>query len=354
MKILLVKMSSMGDVFHSFPALNDAAKAIPDLEVDWVVEKAFAEIPAWHPNVKKVFPIELRAWRKHPFKNRKRIRDFFALINEHQYDLILDAQGLLKSVWVAKKVAKKINVPIVGMDWFSAREALASLFYQNKVSVPKNQHAITRQRQLFAQALRYDLQENSQIEYGLTIQDDGLLNQLNMKPQQYVVCLHGTTWETKLWPEDYWVELVKQLLDAGLKVILPWGSPEEQQRSLKIKKAAQNTPSPLTENSIYVPAERHSLTEMAVLLKNAKHVVSVDTGLSHVAAALDVPMTVLYRVTDPELVGAKGSLVQYLVSPLASEYIKNFASGEEEESLINLKVENVLKQMASEVEDNLG
>ncbi|PIW77206.1 MAG: lipopolysaccharide heptosyltransferase I, partial [Piscirickettsiaceae bacterium CG_4_8_14_3_um_filter_44_38] len=151
MRILLIKMSSMGDVFHTFPALTDAMKAIPDLQVDWVVEEAFQEIPKWHPVVDKVYVIKLRDWRKHPFRSRPEMKRFFEVINQTQYDLVIDAQGLLKSAWVVNK----IKSPSAGMDWGSAREKLASLFYNQRYSVAKQQHAITRLRELFAKALHY-------------------------------------------------------------------------------------------------------------------------------------------------------------------------------------------------------
>ncbi|VAW44834.1 Lipopolysaccharide core heptosyltransferase I, partial [hydrothermal vent metagenome] len=126
MRILLIKMSSMGDVFHTFPALSDAQAALPGLTVDWVVEKSFVDIPAWHPVVGKVYSIELRKWRKQLFSSETRaeIKAFFDEVNQTEYDLVLDAQGLLKSAWVARKVAKKNMIPLAGYDWSSIREPL--------------------------------------------------------------------------------------------------------------------------------------------------------------------------------------------------------------------------------------
>ncbi len=332
----------MGDVFHTFPALTDAMKALPDLQVDWVVEEGFAEIPAWHPVVKQVFPIGLRRWRQHPFQSRAEVRQFFEQVNQQQYDLVLDAQGLLKSVWVARK----IPAPKVGMDWSTVREPLASLFYDRKIHVPKNQHAITRLRQLFAQALKYDWQPSQPIEYDLNVENPQSRLQLEQKAQaqgfalkDYLVGLHGTTWETKLWPEEYWVELGRELLSRGKQFVLPWGNEEEYQRAKRIQ-------SKLTPKNVWVPETRLSLNEMVQLLKGAEAVVSVDTGLSHVAAALDVPMVVLYRVTDPAKVGAMGEKVQYLVSPLASQYLKRFTQAEQSEiSLQRLEVDKVVRYL---------
>lgn len=343
MRILLIKMSSMGDVFHTFPALSDAQAALPDLTVDWVVEKGFSDIPAWHPVVDKVYPIELRTWRKTPWSKatRQAIKTFFEAIHQTHYDLILDAQGLLKSAWVSKKVAKikggGNSTPIAGYDWHSAREPLATLFYQHKYPVLKTQHAILRLRQLSAQALGYELVKDQAIHYGLDTSSWSTPSVLTeaLGSADYLVFLHGTTWESKYWPESHWMELLALTQAEGLKVVLPWGNEAERLRALRIANAGQ------AENS-WVPESPLSLNTVAELLNAAQGVVSVDTGLSHVAAALDVPMVVLYRVTDPKLVGADGAKVVRLDSPCAPDYLKQFPDKETEtRSLQGLEVKTV-------------
>ncbi len=349
-------MSSMGDVFHTFPALTDAQRAIPGLVVDWVVEDAFREIPAWHPVIDRVLPISLRQWRKRPFakQTRQQKAAFFAKLNEQKYDLVLDAQGLLKSAWVVRQIAAP-KIGKVGLDWASAREKLASLFYDRKIHVVKDQHAITRLRELFAKALNYPI-PTTPIEYGLNHQAWLPLEQLaeQISNQPYVVCLHATTWETKYWPEDHWQQLITKLNQQGLKVVLPWGNAEEKVRSERL--AAGLNHQALGALGVWCPPQQLKLNEMARLLKHAKAVVSVDTGLSHVAAALDVPMVVLYRVTDPKLVGALGQNVVHLCSPLAPNYIKKFKPGQAQQSLQGLSVDEVLAKLPAfdrDVKDDL-
>jgi len=344
MKILLIKMSSMGDVFHTFPALSDAQANLPGLVVDWVVEKSFAEIPKWHPVVDKVYPIELRKWRKTLLKKqtRQEIKSFFEEINQTRYDLIIDAQGLLKSAWVARK----INGTVAGYDWSSAREPLATWFYQFKFPVPKDQHAILRLRQLLSKSLNYSLEDKAPIVYGLNTQ---AWSKPEIVTQQfadngYWVFLHGTTWETKYWPEDHWIELLQKANDMGKKVILPWGNQDEHERALRIASTTE-------ADNVWVPNEMLSLNGMAKTLKNAQAVVSVDTGLSHVAAALEVPMVVLYRVTDPILVGADGAKVVRLESPCAPGYIKEFKdSNQEQASLQGLEVATVFDYICAKLD----
>jgi heptosyltransferase-1 len=256
---------------------------------------------------------------------------------------VLDAQGLLKSAWVVRKAKGEK----VGLDWPSAREPLASWFYDRKIHVAKDQHAITRLRRLMCEALNYDLPDLTEgnVEYGLDHQvwskPEFLHTQLNDVP--YWVGLHGTTWDTKLWPESYWVELIRHQADKGLKVVLPWGDEQEKARAKRLVEKAN-----LVFDQAWLPEKRLGLTDMAKLLKFAECVVSVDTGLSHVAAALDVPMVVVYRVTDPKLVGALGPKVTRLVSPLGPQYIKQFAEGQAERSLEGLEVGTVIPTLPKE------
>ncbi len=153
MRVLLVKTSSMGDVIHTLPAITDARQAIPGIQFDWIVEEGFAEIPAWHPGVAEVIPVAIRRWRKHPLKAAlsgewKRFKERVAAT---RYDAIIDAQGLLKSAWLTRYA----EGPIIGLDRDSAREPIASRFYDVHCNVPWDQHAVERVRLLFARALGY-------------------------------------------------------------------------------------------------------------------------------------------------------------------------------------------------------
>lgn len=341
MRVLLIKMSSLGDVFHTFPALSDAMASVPGLKVDWVVEEGFAEIPSWHPVVDQVYPIRLRAWRKNPIRSRLEIQDFFSRVNQTNYDLVIDAQGLLKSVWVVRKIHAKS----VGLSWRAVREPLASLSYDAKVFVDKDLHAIERIRLLFSKALMYDVSKLP-LSYELNTTNWEKLTVVGQG--DYKVFLHGTTWDTKLWPVENWIALTQNLLKKGQSVVLPWGTGEEQARAQLIKSKVEKQFDAPSESKVMVPDVQLSLNEVARLLKFASGVVSVDTGLSHVAAALDVPMVVLYRVTDPRKIGALGKNVRHLESPVASGYIKKFNSRSQEmKSLVNLSVEDVLHAMES-------
>lgn len=288
MRVLIIKTSSLGDVIHTLPALTDAAHAIPGVRFDWVVEEGFAEIPSWHPAVDQVIPVAIRRWRKNLWHTLRsgEWKAFKQRLRERQYDLVIDAQGLVKSAWLTRYV----KAPVAGLDRYSAREGWASRFYDRRLSVAVGQHAVERVRQLFAMALAYDLPEGIG-RYGLD------LDRLQLPPAApYVVFLHGTTWATKHWPEAYWRELAERMGRRRLEVRLPWGNPAEKARAERIAQGLNNCQ--------VLP--KLNLAGVARVLAAAKACVAVDTGLGHLAAALDVPTLSLFGPTNPGLTGAYG------------------------------------------------
>jgi heptosyltransferase-1 len=289
LRVLLIKTSSLGDVIHTLPALTDAARAIPGIQFDWVVEEGFAEIPAWHPAVAQVIPVALRRWRKNLWQTLRsgEWQRFKQRLRETDYDLVIDAQGLLKSALLTRYV----KAPVAGLDRQSAREPLASRFYARPQAVAWGQHAVERVRQLFALALGYPL-PSSVGDYGLSRQRLAA----GGVQQPYVLFLHGTTWASKHWPEADWRELAERLNEQGRAVRLPWGNAEEQARAERLAQGL--------EHVAVLP--KLSLAGVAKVVAGASACVAVDTGLGHLAAALDVPCVSLYGPTLPLKVGAYG------------------------------------------------
>jgi len=295
-KILIIKTSSMGDVIHTLPALTDAIIYDSSIQFDWVVEKSFQEIPLWHKAVNKVIPISLRQWRKQPFsvKTRTEFKAFIKQLRQEKYDLIIDAQGLIKSAWITVFAKGKR----CGYDYQSARESLASIFYQKKASVTWEQHAVKRTRCLFADLLGY--QYNDKLpDYGI---DKTKLTKTSY--QDYIVFLHGTTWPTKHWPEQYWIALARKLQSHSKNILLPWGNDIEKARAEKICQAV--------ENAVVLP--KMNLADIASILAGAKLIYAVDTGLGHLAAALHIPTISLFGATDPKLTGAYGQNQYHLAA----------------------------------------
>ena len=296
MKVCVIKTSSMGDVIHTLPALTDAQKAIPSLSIDWVVEENFAEIPRWHSAVNQIIPIALRRWRKSPFsiQTRNEWKNYRTLLQAENYDAVIDAQGLIKSALFATRFAQGVKH---GYDRQSIREPLASFFYDKKYAISYQQHAVERIRQLFALSLGYELPQ-VQGDYGIA------RHFLHQTPEQnYVVFIHSTTRTDKHWEESEWQRLIEKITAlSDYEIHLPWGNEQEKARAERLAQVHSNV--------IVLP--KLTLTELAKQLANAKAVVSVDTGLAHLTAALDKPNITLYGATDPKLIGCYGKNQYYL------------------------------------------
>lgn len=291
MKVLIVKTSSMGDVLHTLPALTDAMRAIPTIRFDWVVEENFAQIPSWHPAVDRVLPVAIRRWRKHWFgsqQREERLR-FKQALQSREYDVVIDAQGLIKSAALVTRLAKGVKH---GQDSRSAREPFASWWYDKRHEINKQQHAVERTRELFAKSLGYQ-KPQTQGDYAIA---SHFLARPPADAGRYLVFLHATTRDNKHWPESHWRELIGLLQPSGLRIKLPWGAEHEHQRAQR-----------LAEGFDYVEVlPKLTLEAIARELAGARAVVSVDTGLSHLTAALDRPNITLYGPTDPGLIGGYG------------------------------------------------
>lgn len=297
MRVLLIKTSSLGDVIHTLPALTDALRALPGIQFDWVVEEGFAEIPTWHPAVANVIPVAIRRWRKNLWQTFRKgeWRQFKQRLRDTRYDLVIDAQGLLKSAWLTRYV----KAPIAGLDKTSAREPMAARFYDRPYAVARGQHAVERLRQLFGQALGYAVPAGLG-DYGL---DRSRLLALGADAP-FVLFLHGTTWDSKHWPELYWRQLAERMIGQGLEVRLPWGNPTEKARAERIADGL--------DNAVVLP--KLNLAGVARVLAAAQGCVAVDTGLGHLAAALDVPTLSLFGPTNPGLTGAYGKSQVHLAA----------------------------------------
>jgi len=291
LRILVVKLTSMGDALHLLPALSDLSENYPKAKVDWMIEDSFVDIPTWHKSVDKIIPVSTRRWRKFTLTNLREFWAFFKQLRARRYDLVLDAQGLMKSSglgWLAKlnRGGKRI-----GFSADSIKEKPAARFYHIKILVERQLHAIDRIRQLFAQALDYPLVSSSP-KYSINLP----MQKLSSTNQPSIFFFPGTTWPSKHIPDSHWRELAELILDDGYQIKISWGTDAEKLRAQWIAQDRANID--------VLP--KSSLTELACLLHGATGAIAVDTGLGHLAAGLGVPAVSVYGATNSKLTGAKG------------------------------------------------
>ena len=299
-QVLLIKMSSMGDIVHCFPALDDAAEQ--GLRFDWVVEEAFADLAAKHPAIDRVYPIALRRWRKRPLRSLAEFIGFLRTLREQPYERVLDAQGLLKSALVARGAQTSNRL---GLAANSAREPIASRFYDQGFEIRWEQHAIDRLRLLFAAALDYEVDLNQQSATSLVLGDASAQSGAPAP----VVLLQGTSWASKDYPAQGWQQLCIELAARGAATVqLISSNASEHDRARAIAQAvASQVP------GFEAPAPE-PLSRVVDRIAGAGLVIGVDSGLTHLAAALGVPTLGLYGPTSAELTGARGPKAHNIAS----------------------------------------
>ena len=280
-RILLIKTSSMGDVIHNLPVATDIRRHRPYATIDWVVEEQYIPLVAMHPAVDRAIPIAWRRWRRSLLSaaNWREFGAFRSALRIHEYDAIVDTQGLLKSAFVAKLA----RGPIHGFGRGTAREPLASMFYDATIEFAPEVHKILRYRSVAAQAIGYAVAP--EIDYGIVPR----VARPQFASGRYCLAFHATARAEKLWQEANWIELVRRLEGAGYACILPWGNDEERAHSERIAAA----------NSAVIVPPRLALDDMSALIAGAEFVVGVDTGLMHLAAALSRPVVGIFCDSNP-------------------------------------------------------
>ncbi|WP_114661728.1 lipopolysaccharide heptosyltransferase I [Polynucleobacter necessarius] len=296
-KILLVKLSSLGDVLHNLPIVWDIRKRFPNAQIDWVVEEGYVHLltPLLtnrdFRGIDRIIPFGLRRWKKSILK-RKAWREFFAFKKDLQrveYNIIIETQGLLKSAIVCALAKKTSNAVVAGLanaTQYSGYEPLARMFYSQSVRVPSQCHAVDRSRYIACSALDLPLigrAERVDFYSPTGIHQVGAHEAFGLK-SPYVIFFHSTAREAKRWAQSNWITLGQEIAKLGYQIVLPWGSDSEKLISQKL---ALHIPGSIVPQAF-------SIEEAFSIIERAALVVGVDTGLAHLAAVLEVPTVEIY------------------------------------------------------------
>ncbi len=327
MKILIVKLSSLGDVLHNLPIVWDLRAKYPDARIDWVVEEGYVGLleplktsysdgkatPVFS-GIDRIIPLAFRRWKKALRRGEfiQSIQEYIAFktdLQTTQYDLIIETQGLLKSAWVTKLANPHQTAKVFGLanqTEFSGYEPWARRFYTDCVQVPFHCHAVDRSRWVSASAMDVPVPDRNLTppqfypeSYAQSLVDDAQLGFASTRidlgfdvTKPYVMCFHATAGASKRWSDDYWVSVGKALVAKGIQVVLPWGNDKEKEISVQLAKKISGHSS-LVGSKAIVP-NAFSIADAFGLVAGAKVTIGVDTGLTHLAAILGLPTIELY------------------------------------------------------------
>lgn len=286
MKILIVRVSSLGDVVHNMPMVADILRHHPDAQIDWVVEEAYTSLVRLNTGVRHVIPFALRRWRKNLLaaETRSEMRRFRERLREEAYDFVFDTQGLTKTgivMRMARLAPGGRRIGLANGTEGSGYEGVSRLFHHKSVPVDTRTHAVLRGRLVAAAALGYkaDTPADFMLAPPQVEHTPGWLHE-----GRYAVFFHATARASKQWAPENWVETAGLLAERGLPVLLAWGSDAEKEDAQRL--AAQMV------NATVLP--KLSMMEAVLLAQRATLAIGVDTGLTHIAAAYERPTIELY------------------------------------------------------------
>ena len=290
MRILIVKLSSLGDVVHAMPVVHDIRQAHPGALIDWVVEPGFAPLLRRVDGVHAVVECALRRWRSGWWTRavRGEWRAFRDALAAERYDAVIDLQGLTKSALITR-LAHGVSYGLANRTDGASFEAPARWLVDHAVHVEPHTHALDRSRLLAARALGYTPQDPPQF---------GLRSHLPALAQRTVVFVYGTSRDDKLWPEAHWTSLGRQVMAQGWRVALPHAGADERLRAERLAAALGAGCEVWPEMNLDALTDRMGATQ---------GVIGVDSGLSHLAVALNLPHVQIYNFATAWRTGPQAS-----------------------------------------------
>ncbi|RWA51086.1 ADP-heptose--LPS heptosyltransferase [Cupriavidus sp. UYMSc13B] len=286
-RILIVKLTSLGDMVFTQPLVADLQRAFPGVKIDWIADAYCADVPRWNPNIERVISAPLRGFKKS--RNWAGLRAIFSALRElrrEKYDAVLDVHGVYKSAIVTflARTRKRYGYPVEELGESGAR------FAYNHVFQPFVEEDCARQRmrRAVSRALGYAL--TREMDYGLEMPAD---TPAPAAKGPYAMLFHATSSEEKKWPVADWISVGSAISARGLRVLVPWGNDAERKEAETI---AASVP-----NAEVMP--RLSITGVAQMVGKASLVVGMDTGFVHIADALRRPTVILFTTTSRHLYG---------------------------------------------------
>ena len=322
MKVAIVKLSAMGDIIHAMVALQYIKKSNPDLQIDWIVEQGFAAVLEGNPHIDNILPVNLKAIKKDRFKIFQEIKRVKKYAQNH-YDLVIDAQGLLKSAVTAKLLGKNR----AGFSKGSIREGIASYFYSQKVEIAYDANTIDRNAKVMSEPLGIEMTKQMILdkEPFLFYKDAEVLSELS-REKKNIIFVIGSTWESRNYPKEKFVQIADALEQ---NVLVAWGSEEERVKAEWIEK-----------NSKYARAlAKINLNALKAIIGKSDLLIGNDTGPTHMAWGLNVPSITIFGPTPINRVYQTS--INKIVN--SSSKVNHYKLNKEDYSIAEIEVDKIVE-----------
>ncbi|MEA3353643.1 MAG: lipopolysaccharide heptosyltransferase I [Campylobacterota bacterium] len=282
MKICIVKLSAMGDIIHAMVALQFIKKELPDCQIDWIVEEGFKGVLLNNPHIDNILTVNLKSIKKEKSKifDQLKILKTYA---KNNYEVVIDAQGLIKSAIVSKIIGGHVvGSFIAGFDKDSIREGISSWFYDKKVFIPYHENTIDRNVRVICEPLEIKVSKEDILNKEKFLYFDKIYK--NKLEKEYNLFVIGSTWESRNYPKEKFVEVADRL---KIKTYIVWGTQEEHEKAIWMEQQSQ----------YLTILPRITLDELKFVISNAKLLIGNDTGPTHMAWGLNVPSITIFGPT---------------------------------------------------------
>lgn len=350
MRVLVVKMSALGDIIHALPVLDYLHRAHPGIQVDWVAESPFRDVLEGNPLISQLHLVSTKVWRKRPLASEtwRAVGSLKRELRARSYDLVFDIQGNLKSGLIASLAGCGT---VVGFAASELQERINLLFTTKRVTLlPQDRHITDQYLRLVSSCFGRDFSAMRLTSDIATSPADASLAEsllASLPPGRKFLFHQGTTWDTKYWLKANWIELGRQLLASfqGASVLLSWGNEGE-------KEVAGAIASAIGPGARVI--DRYPLKGFAALLKRMDVVVGGDTGPVHIAAAVGTPTVSLYRASDGRRSGPRGDRHVIIQAPLHCTACFRTKCQRDHECRASITVSSVMKGIESIFKDSRG
>jgi heptosyltransferase-1 len=348
-RLLIVRLSAMGDVLHALPAVAALREAFPNATLGWVIEERWAELlcspdtgcrgprSAERPLVDTIHRVNTRAWRRALFSGTtwRGFRASVQALRLAHYDVAVDFQGAVRSAVLASLSAAR---EIYGFA--QPRENAASMFYTRQVQAA-GAHIVEQNFSLARAIARRELPSSAvELPRSLAAEKSVAAKVNGLAHASYAVLNPGAGWGAKQWPAERYGEVARKLAEAtGLQCLVNFG-PGEEALARTAEEASQRTAKGITTN----------ISELIALMRGAQLFVGGDTGPMHLAALLRVPVVAIFGPTDPARNGPFGTRNIVLRSQIS--VTSHRRRSDPEEGILQITAEAVVKAAVQLLEKN--